>query len=74
MPKGEVFRTTIVKNLFLIKCVIYKHHLETKTKLHLLKKGKCIVALSGVLVPNNNTKFALAILKTHSQKHFTLGP
>jgi len=74
MPKGEVFRTTIVKNLFLIKCVIYKQHLETKTKLHLKKKGKCIVAIIGVLVPNNNTKFALTLLKTHCQKHLTLGP
>ncbi len=38
MPKGEVFRTTIVKKFFLIKSIKYKHHLENKTKLNLKKR------------------------------------
>ncbi len=43
MPKGEVFRTTITTNFFFIKNVKYKHHLETKTKLHFKKKANALL-------------------------------
>jgi hypothetical protein len=41
--KVKFLEQQLEKNFFLIKSVKYKHHLETKTKLHLKKKANALL-------------------------------